>query len=337
MDVFEFWKLRGIPLLCQNPLFRTTQPIPVISFHFSKLVFKKHVTFTYRFWLKLITTQASNPHPEMSCGLKCARSSGYSHSYESIYIYIMYVRRDGSKFLRPLNVLAFLIVLPQLCSTNHDDLLFKNTAVYRVEFVLDQQDIHAVFIDLRLLTGSFQLKARHDNYWYFKNHCPRRPVSIWQKHGYVCLFLPADDLTICMDILPNPGPVSPISSPRNYSVYKLGGKNLHVRPNHIQYSRSALLKLRPCGNHVSNLGWNTLSYSLELLSQIQSANAKSTAAGAEIKSAKEEVSKLQQNLEKSKQDIEEIAQYLRRDCVEISGVLPSLNHSCEEIVTGYSI
>ena len=80
-----------------------------------------------------------------------------------------------------------------------------------------------------------------------------------QKHGYVCLFLPADDLTICMDILPNPGPVSPISSPRNDSVYKLGGKNLHVRPNHIQYSRSALLKLRPCGNHVSNLGWNTLS------------------------------------------------------------------------------
>ena len=71
----------------------------------------------------------------------------------------------------------------------------------------------------------------------------------------------------------------------------------------------------------------------ELLSQIQSANAKSTAAGAEIKSAKEEVSKLQQNLEKSKQDIEEIAQYLRRDCVEISGVLPSHNHSCEEIVT----
>ena len=92
-----------------------------------------------------------------------------------------------------------------------------------------------------------------------KNHCPRRPVSIWQKHGYVCLFLPADDLTICMDILPNPGPVSPISSPRNDSVYRLGGKNLHVRPNHIQYSRSALLKLRPCGNHVSNLGWNTLS------------------------------------------------------------------------------
>ena len=171
----------------------------------------------------------------------------------------MYVRRDGSKFLRPLNVLAFLIVLPQLCSTSHDDLLFNNTAVYRVEFVLDQQDIHAVFIDLRLLTGSFQLKARHDNYWYSKNHCPRRPVSIWQKHGYVCLFLPADDLTICMDILPNPGPVSPISSPRNDSVYKLGGKNLHVRPNHIQYSRSALLKLRPCGNHVSNLGWNTLS------------------------------------------------------------------------------
>ena len=136
----------------------------------------------------------------------------------------MYVRRDGSKFLRPLNVLAFLIVLPQLCSTSHDDLLFNNTAVYRVEFVLDQQDIHAVFIDLRLLTGSFQLKARHDNYWYSKNHCPRRPVSIWQKHRYVCLFLPADDLTICMDILPNPGPVSPISSPRNDSVYKLGGK-----------------------------------------------------------------------------------------------------------------
>ena len=151
----------------------------------------------------------------------------------------MYVRPDGIKFLRPLNVLAFLIVLPQFCSTSHDDLLFNNTAVYRVEFVLDQQDIHAVFIDLRLLTGLFQLKARHDNYWYSKNHCSRRQVSIWQKHGYVCLFLPADDLTICMDILPNPGPVSPISSPRNDSVYKLGGKNLHVRPNHIQYSRSA--------------------------------------------------------------------------------------------------
>ena len=79
-------------------------------------------------------------------------------------LFNMYVRRDGSKFLRPLNVLAFLIVLPQLCSTSHDDLLFNNTAVYRVEFVLDQQDIHAVFIDQRLLTGSFQLQARHDNY-----------------------------------------------------------------------------------------------------------------------------------------------------------------------------
>lgn len=37
-------------------------------------------------------------------------------------------------------------------------------------------------------------------------NAPRRPITIWTKHGFICLFLPARDLTICMDIAPNPGP-----------------------------------------------------------------------------------------------------------------------------------
>ena len=36
---------------------------------------------------------------------------------------------------------------------------------------------------------------------------PRRPVSIWHKHGHICLLIRRKDITVDMDIEKNPGPL----------------------------------------------------------------------------------------------------------------------------------
>ena len=74
----------------------------------------------------------------------------------------------------------------------------------------------------------------------------------WHKHGYVCLLVPAEDLTVCMDIKSNPGPRSPISSTRNPSPLNVGGKTLHITSHYIQYSRSEIFKLCQCGNDLAS-------------------------------------------------------------------------------------
>ena len=43
----------------------------------------------------------------------------------------------------------------------------------------------------------------------FRHHDPCRPISAHYKHGFICMYLPTKDLTICVDVQPNPGPVSP--------------------------------------------------------------------------------------------------------------------------------
>lgn len=45
----------------------------------------------------------------------------------------------------------------------------------------------------------------------------RRPISSWQKHGYVCFLLPSFDLAICQDVERNPGPLAHRSTGRPYS------------------------------------------------------------------------------------------------------------------------
>lgn len=45
----------------------------------------------------------------------------------------------------------------------------------------------------------------------------RRPISSWQKHGYVCFLLPSFDLAICQDVERNPGPLA------HRSIYLLVG------------------------------------------------------------------------------------------------------------------
>ena len=42
-----------------------------------------------------------------------------------------------------------------------------------------------------------------------------RPIVSWNKWGYTCVHLPAKDLTICIDIHPNPGHV-----PRSIRMHK---------------------------------------------------------------------------------------------------------------------
>ena len=66
------------------------------------------------------------------------------------------------------------------------------------------------------------------------------------------LLLPAEDLTVCMDIKSNPGPRSRISSTRNPLPLNVGGKTLHITSHYIQYSRSVIFKLRLCGNDLAS-------------------------------------------------------------------------------------
>lgn len=39
------------------------------------------------------------------------------------------------------------------------------------------------------------------------SYSANRPITIWNKHGFMCLLLPPNDLTICVDIERNPGPL----------------------------------------------------------------------------------------------------------------------------------
>ena len=54
----------------------------------------------------------------------------------------------------------------------------------------------------------------------------RRPIVSWNKWGYTCVHLPAKDLTICIDIHPNPGPCS-----EKYSNAQEGNTRYHYKLN----------------------------------------------------------------------------------------------------------
>ena len=88
----------------------------------------------------------------------------------------------------------------------------------------------------------------------FRRHSPRRPISTYYKHGFICMYLPMKDLTICVDVQSNPGPVSPRATKPPFSNF--GGNcrhavntNLHVTVSHqdkavVSYNRLQLMNVR---------------------------------------------------------------------------------------------
>ena len=79
----------------------------------------------------------------------------------------------------------------------------------------------------------------------------QRSISSWQKHGYVCYFLPPLDLAISQHVERNPGPFTHRSTDRAYSPpYAISSADNQSSQAQIVakfYSRTNLLQLRSFG------------------------------------------------------------------------------------------
>ena len=78
---------------------------------------------------------------------------------------------------------------------------------------------------------------------------PSRPITAWRKRGQICLYKP--DLTIALDVEPNPGPDTTLSG-RSRDVQRESRPNLQPGKSNstleferIVYFRNELLHLRP--------------------------------------------------------------------------------------------
>ena len=74
----------------------------------------------------------------------------------------------------------------------------------------------------------------------------------------------------------------------------------------------------------------------ELLPQVQQTNGKLNQQAKSIDAVKVELDKVKKCATDAMSQIEEIAQYVCRDCLEISGMKPSAECTCEKIVTSIS-
>ncbi|CAB4046216.1 Hypothetical predicted protein, partial [Paramuricea clavata] len=70
----------------------------------------------------------------------------------------------------------------------------------------------------------------------------------------------------------------------------------------------------------------------DLLRELHSMNEKHDLQSKNLKKAREELNEAKQRAAEAKQQVEEFAQYIRRDCVEIAGIQPTRDLSCEAIV-----
>ena len=84
-------------------------------------------------------------------------------------------------------------------------------------FIGDCWRVTGNLIDLKLFVANHCHRS-HNN--LVKLHL-RRPITVWHKHGRICLLLPPLAITICMGILPSPGPRSVPT--KITSILKIGG------------------------------------------------------------------------------------------------------------------
>ena len=71
----------------------------------------------------------------------------------------------------------------------------------------------------------------------------------------------------------------------------------------------------------------------KLLPQVQQVNEKLKQHTQSINAAKDELGKVKKSVADAVSQIEELSQYVRRDCLEISGIKPGDECTCENIVT----
>ena len=93
----------------------------------------------------------------------------------------------------------------------------------------------------------------------------RRPIPLWQKHGYVCYLLPSFDLAICKDVERNPGPLAHRStSRRTFSPPCAISPANQSNQAHIVtkfHTQTNLLRLRSVGrSHMDQTSLRLLKY-----------------------------------------------------------------------------
>ena len=66
----------------------------------------------------------------------------------------------------------------------------------------------------------------------------------------------------------------------------------------------------------------------ELLKQVQRSNDRTASLSTDVKNLKEDM----KQCKKIGREIEDLSQYLRRDCLELTGVLPTEEVSCFDLV-----
>ena len=66
----------------------------------------------------------------------------------------------------------------------------------------------------------------------------------------------------------------------------------------------------------------------ELLKQVQRSNDRTASLSTDVKNLKEDM----KQCKKIGREIEDLSQYLRRDCLELTGVLPTEEVSCSDLV-----
>ena len=143
--------------------------------------------------------------------------------------------------------LIFFTFILSVYASNFYISSFKKVSRRYDRFIGDCWTVTGNLIDLKLFVANHCHRS-HNN--LVKLHL-RRPITVWHKHGHICLLLPPLDITICMDILPNPGPSS--LPTKITSILKIGGNfkrplssidlnNYSTRT--IVYSKSKLFKLK---------------------------------------------------------------------------------------------
>ena len=130
----------------------------------------------------------------------------------------------SSVFITMFLVFHLLILLRIHCDSSHDDVICS-FAKQNCNLIVNRRKLYRV------------------------SAVPKRPISVWQKHGEICLYLPTSpkDITIAMDVEIQPGPCAELQDTKNLiaeTCLPAGNRDSSClnfpAKNNINYSRQQL-------------------------------------------------------------------------------------------------
>ena len=134
----------------------------------------------------------------------------------------------SSVFITMFLVFHLLILLRIHCDSSHDDVICS-FAKQNCNLIVNRRKLYRV------------------------SAVPKRPISVWQKHGEICLYLPTSpkDITIAMDVEIQPEPCAELQDTKNLiaeTCLPAGNRDSSClnfpAKNNINYSRQQLFNYR---------------------------------------------------------------------------------------------